>query len=488
MESSLYLDDDGKIHITRQTSATKFKTRRFLVSDLSSFKYQSPGMFKTGSLEFFFRDGTKSEAVVIPQGQKRLFSQLVDELQSSLDSNKIESKSGKVSKSYVQSKPKAEAPKSTASSSEVNSSRYLSEDFVSLDIEWTDSSDPTSVCEVGLVIFSNGVPTETFRSYVRPRREFIMGGYEQRAHGIHKNLILNARTIDHVWPKFRHFIDQRPVVAHNATNDINKLLTTLISSGVGNIPDFDYFDTMLMAKKLPWVKSKNGLSELAEFFGIEREYATYDDRSKLARFPHGALEDAMLTGQVLIELMNTCGFSNLYALNAVLDAYAGEVRESQVKSGFSVAGKFKYSGPDALPSQSEMLEQVQKSLSNAKKIEDKRRAGDSAKDIFLTNPQWSEMKVQSGNTVCFTQLASWDDFGNDHKSEVMEVARKLGIKAIGNIRSDLELLVVNDPWVVDSAKLRDALGRKVPIPVTLYSIFQKNNPEFPVWNYKKSEE
>jgi len=83
---------------------------------------------------------------------------------------------------------------------------------------------------------------------------------------------------------------------------------------------------------------------------------------------------------------------------------------------------------------------------------------------------------------------NWDDDGNDHRFLVESIALKMGLNVIGGVRSDLDLLVVNDPWVRDSAKLRDALGRKTPIAVTTYSIFQKSNPQFPVWEFKKSQE
>jgi DNA polymerase III epsilon subunit-like protein len=488
MGSSLNFDDFGNIHITKQVSETKFKTEKFTVSDLSHFTFSSPGMFRVGRLEFHFKSGRKSQEVSVPSGQKKLFEQLVQELQSALDRESANGKpTGKPSSDKIAG-PRSRPTKTSKTSIPGALDQISSEDFAAVDIEWTDSSDSTSICEIGVALFQNGEVKETYRAYVRPEHDFSMGSYEQRTHGIDEKLIRKAETLANQWPRIAKIIGNRPWVLHNATNDINKILDTLFESGFQELVDFEYWDTMLIAKKLPWINSKSGLPDLADFFSLDRSFADYDNRTSQTTSPHGALEDATLSGQVLIEAMKSCGYSNPRAMLAALDAHPGQVRNGNLLSGFSAAGKFRYSNPGSLPPEAEMLAKVRKAASDTLRAEEKRERGDLAKAAFLSNPEWSQMKVSAGQTVSFTQLMNWDDKGNDHRFLVESIAVKMGLNVIGGVRSDLDLLVVNDPWVGDSAKLRDALGRKTPIAVTTYSIFQKNNPQFPVWEFKKSQE
>ena len=485
MGSSLYLDDFGKITITEQVSEKKFEKTKFAVSDVSHFSQKEPGMFRNGSIEFHFKSGKPPKVVVIPAGQKALFRELVHELDSQI------AKHGDKPKSSVTKQTVGQGINKTGTKRGKEPQGPLGgegEEFVAIDIEWTDGSDQTSICEVGLAVFKNGKLNGTFRSYVRPLQEFHLGSRELQTHGIHEALILKADALASLWPTVIEIIGRRPWVLHNATSDINRILATLIESGISDIPDFDYYDTMLISRKIPWVDSKSGLDQLADLYSLERPFADYDNRSDYSRNPHGALEDATLTGLVLLEIMKSCGFTNPRALTAAIDAYPGVVRKGLVENGFSAAGRLKYSSPAELPDQDEVLRKLNKSEAQAAKVREKRQLGEAARSEFLASPNWSNMKVLAGQTVCFTQLMPWDDDGNDHKSLVEETAIKKGLKLISGVRSDLDLLIVNDPWVLDSAKLRDALGRKNPIPVTLYSVFQKNNPDFPIWKYKKSAE
>jgi hypothetical protein len=187
-----------------------------------------------------------------------------------------------------------------------------------------------------------------------------------------------------------------------------------------------------------------------------------------------------------MEILGTCGYSSWLALLEVSDSVPGRVRNSKLLNGFSSPGKFQYSTPSDLPAEEIVLTKATKAKSIAAQAEDKRNAGESARAEFLEAPIWWEGQLIAGQSVCFTQLMNWDNDGNDHKSEVEALAEKLGLKVLHSLKKDLDLLVVNDPWVEDSAKLRDALSRKIPIPVTTYSVFQRNNPTFPKWEYEKA--
>jgi len=401
MGSSLNFDDFGNIHITKQVSETKFKTEKFTVSDLSHFTFSSPGMFRTGRLEFHFKSGRKSQEVSIPSGQKKLFEQLVQELQAALDRESASTKSNGRILSDKKSVHRSRPAKTSKTSIPGALDQISFEDFVAVDIEWTDSSDSTSICEIGVALFQNGEVVETYRSYVRPENDFSMGSYEQRTHGIDEKLIRKAETLADQWPRIAKIIGNRPWVLHNATNDVNKILYTLFEAGFQGLADFEYWDTMLIAKKLPWITSKNGLPDLADFFSLGRSFADYDGRTSQTSSPHGALEDATLAGKVPVEAVKSCGYSNPRAMLAALDAQPGQVRKGDLQSGFSAAGKFRYSNPSSLPPEAEMLARVKKVASDTLRAEEKRERGDLAKAAFLSKPEWSHITLSAGQTVSF---------------------------------------------------------------------------------------
>jgi DNA polymerase III epsilon subunit-like protein len=360
-----------------------------------------------------------------------------------------------------------------------------SNDFVAIDVEWADSRDSRSVCEIGIATFSDGMVSETYRQYVQPEEGFSVGMVEFRTHGIDRGLIEKAEPLSAQWANIEAFIGGRPWVLHNATQDVTRILSSLGAEARSGVSDFVFFDTMHMARKLPFITSSNGLTELADFLGVNRNWALYDGRDQAAKNPHGALEDAIVTGEILHGMIATVGYRTAAGLIELVGQTPGSVRLGEIVTGVSAPGKFGFSDLSAIPAEGTLLATKQQTEVKNAKIRDKRATDEAAKQEFLRNPSWSEMKVQTGMKVCFTQLMPWDENRDEgFDSEVTAIAAKMGLEDLGAVRKDLELLIVNDPFVSGSAKLRDALARG--IPVTTYSIFQKNNPDFPVWNYKNA--
>ena len=359
--------------------------------------------------------------------------------------------------------------------------------WVAVDVEWTDSANKSSVCEIGLARFDDGKLTDTWRSYVRPPGRFSIGFMELRTHGIELDLLNDAPTLAILWPTIEEFIEKRGWVLHNATNDVNRILHSLRAGGRETLKDFDYVDSMGIARKFSWINTSSSLDALAEHFEIDRTFARYEGREAYGS-PHGAVEDAQLTGLVLQRMVELAGYTNLKAFLKLLEIEPGRVRDGALLNGFSARGAFKYETPADIPPETGVLASALKADQQANQAVDRRRAAEESKAQFLRNPDWSTRTLTRGDIVCFTQLMPWGENNQNHEAEVHRVAERLGIEIRHSLKSDLDLLVVNDPWIHESAKLRDALSRKMPIPVTTYSIFQKNNPEFPRWNYLRTAE
>ena len=359
--------------------------------------------------------------------------------------------------------------------------------WVAVDVEWTDSSDKSSVCEIGLARFDDGKLTDTWRSYVRPPGRFSIGFMELRTHGIDSDLLNDAPTLASLWPTIEEFTEKRGWVLHNATNDVNRILYSLQAGGRETVEDFDYVDSMGIARKFSWINTNSSLDALAEHFNLDRTFALYEGREAYGT-PHGAVEDAQLTGLVIQNMVELMGYKNLHAFLRLLEVEPGRVRNGALLNGFSARGVFPYKSPSDIPPEADVLARALKAEQQADKALERRQSAEEHKAQFLLNPEWSTKRLRRGDIVCFTQLMPWGENSQNHEAEVHQVAKRLGIETRHSLKSDLDLLVVNDPWLQESAKLRDALYRKTPIPVTTYSIFQKNNPDFPPWNYLRSAE
>lgn len=481
MSSSLHFDDDGVIHITTQTGPFSHKTQSFRPSELSHLVYDRPTILGNGTLQFFLNDGTSTAVLQVHKKHKRLFDQLVEALNKDLAESKSRESSRKAEPRRRPVRAAAPVFKSR------NSSEFLANnEFVSIDIEWTDSSNPYSLCEIGIAKFSDGTMTDTYRQYVRPQGKYEMGWREKETHGISEELIDEASHLVELWPAIQEFIGGRAWVLHNATQDVKRILAALGEDHSIEVTDFHYLDTMLISKKTPWITSSNGLSEVAAFLGVKRDWALFDNRESVGPEPHGALEDAIATGEVLIKMMGMVGYSSILPFTQMIGTTPGFVSDQKVQYGPSAAGESAFQSLDQVPPENELLAKHDKAEQSRKKVQDKREQAESIKAEFLKDPQWSTIRVTSGMTVCFTQLLPWDENGRNHEQAVLDKAEELGLNVLGGIRSDVDLLVINDHAVEESAKLRDALSRKKPIPVTTYSIFRANNPEFPEWLYKNA--
>lgn len=472
MGSSLSFDDDGLLHITQQTGPASYSVQKISVAELSYFEYKRPGFMSKGTLQFFLKDGSNSSVLEVEKQHRKVFDQLVSAIEK-----EIQQFATSVPATTPSPHPLRRLAQESTFAGLDPSPILARNEFVALDVEWTDSSNPASVCEIGLAKFVNGELIATWREYVRPATRYVMAEYEFRTHGIHPELVERAKTLAELWPSITDFIDGRPLVLHQATNDLNKVLASLGRSAEALVPNLVYLDTMLIAKKLPWVTVKNGLSDLTGFFGIAREWANYDGRGELAE-PHGAKEDAIATGNVLLKMMEMVGFSTLLGFSELVGTTPGQVVGAEVVRGPSAPGKIAWPHLDKLPAEESLIQRKLKQQQAHQKNQDKRTLDEELKERFLAQDPipWSTLKVAEGSVVYFSS------FPADAEEKIKKVAKKVGVET-GKFNAKIDLLVVDDPAVEGSARLRNALSFKNPIAVSNYSNFRTHNPDFPPRNW-----
>jgi len=209
------------------------------------------------------------------------------------------------------------------------------DDFVVFDIEQA-TSEGASICEIAFVHFSGGAVTSSFASLVRPITDqthaFQAIEMSEIAHSIHQidvNDLQSAPTLVDLWPEIEMYLSRGPLVAHNATQDVKKLIAALSVFNI-SMPDSTYFCTMTVARNHEITHSvgSHALDELAYHFDVPLERRVRPN----GNVGHGALEDAVATGLVMEKFLISAGgkFENLMAQ---LEMRAGKIAKGAVVHG-----------------------------------------------------------------------------------------------------------------------------------------------------------
>lgn len=164
---------------------------------------------------------------------------------------------------------------------------------IALDTE-TTGFEPTQghkLVEIGCIELINHLPTgRAFHAYINPDREVPEEAFS--VHGLSYEFLKNHPPFLEVIPSFLDFIEDSPLVIHNAKFDMKFLNAELTLHSKPEIPFQRAVDTLSMARK-KFPGSPASLDALCKRFGIDNT----------ARDKHGALIDAELLAKVYLELI-----------------------------------------------------------------------------------------------------------------------------------------------------------------------------------------
>ena len=156
--------------------------------------------------------------------------------------------------------------------------------FVAFDFE-TGKNSRESAISLGMVKFVDGKKVDSFYSLICPPVLYIRPDFTD-IHGLTIDDVKNAPKFFELWPKIKKFIGDFPLVAHNSPFDKSVLEATLAWYKL-ETPNYQYYDTLAIAKKT-WPSLENHrLTYLASHFGI-----TYN--------AHNALDDADTCAKILL--------------------------------------------------------------------------------------------------------------------------------------------------------------------------------------------
>jgi DNA polymerase III subunit epsilon len=162
-----------------------------------------------------------------------------------------------------------------------------------LDTETTglDPYQGHRLIEVGCIELLNRIPSgNTFHRYVNPQRDVPAEAFA--IHGLSAEFLKDKPLFADVADELIAFIGDAPLVAHNASFDLNFINAEFERAGRTAITRDRIIDTLLLARR-KHPGSPNRLDDLCARYSI--------DSSR--RVKHGALLDAEILAEVYLELV-----------------------------------------------------------------------------------------------------------------------------------------------------------------------------------------
>lgn len=185
-----------------------------------------------------------------------------------------------------------------------------------LDTETTGLSpaEGDRLVEIGCLELINHVATgKTYHQYINPERDMPEGAF--RVHGLSTEFLSDKPLFSEVAEAFLTFIEDSPLVIHNASFDMGFINAELRMAGYDILPKSRAVDTLDIARRR-YPGAQNSLDALCRRFGIDNSGRTY----------HGALLDSELLAEVYLEL------NGGRQPGLVLDANAARLTSQRVKA------------------------------------------------------------------------------------------------------------------------------------------------------------
>jgi DNA polymerase III epsilon subunit-like protein len=186
-------------------------------------------------------------------------------------------------------------PEKTASRAKVTTPRKPRPepplDFIALDVE-TATSDYASICQIGLVVFKDGVECDALKTYIDPGCEFSRTNV--RIHGITNKMVQGEPTFVQYIETLRPILENQVVVHHTAF-DRTAFDRACEKYGLEPI-NCTWLDSSTVAR-YAWEDcraSGYGLSDLAKRFEIAFDH-------------HDALADARTAGLIFMRAVDDSG-------------------------------------------------------------------------------------------------------------------------------------------------------------------------------------
>lgn len=153
--------------------------------------------------------------------------------------------------------------------------------YVVVDLETTglDPNEGCEIIEIGITEINNEIIGRNYSRLIKPKKS--ISSFITNLTGITNEMVKNEEDIETVLPKFRKYIGDKTIIAHNAKFDL-KFLNYYLNK-LNLEPIEKSICTMEMLKKIETYKGKNKKLETAcNYYNIKNENAHRADSDTLA--------------------------------------------------------------------------------------------------------------------------------------------------------------------------------------------------------------
>jgi DNA polymerase-3 subunit epsilon len=165
--------------------------------------------------------------------------------------------------------------------------------FIAIDVE-TANADLSSICQIGIAKYSNGVMVDEWCSLINPEDYFDF--MNVMVHGISENDVQNSPKFPEVIPTLQSYMNDAICVSHTHFDRVS--VTRACSKYDINPVNAIWLDSARVARRTwkQFARSGYGLKNICEHIGYEFAH-------------HNALEDAKAAGQIMLAAVQETGLN-----------------------------------------------------------------------------------------------------------------------------------------------------------------------------------
>lgn len=182
-------------------------------------------------------------------------------------------------------------------------------EWIAIDFE-TANGQRDSACSLGMAIVNNGEIIKRHHWLIKPP-DMDFNPYNTAIHGITPEDVVNKPRFDELWPDLKPLLQNKTVVAHNASFDFSVLRHTLDRYQI-SYPELTYYCTRIFSKHLWPEFISHGLSIITHHLDIDFQH-------------HNAEEDAWACAKLSLACCQKAEARDLLDLSKKLRAQAGEL-------------------------------------------------------------------------------------------------------------------------------------------------------------------
>lgn len=186
-------------------------------------------------------------------------------------------------------------------------------DFVAIDFE-TANEKRSSACAIGLTTVRDGQIVDSFSRLIRPP-ELRFSFWNSNIHGLKENDVKDSPTFDELWPELLPLLENKLVIAHNASFDISVLRHSLHAVSMP-IPRLTYLCSVHLSRCVWPDFASHSLGFLADSLGISLDH-------------HDAGSDSRASAEVVLRSLQKTKANSIVCLANDLDIRLGELYSAE---------------------------------------------------------------------------------------------------------------------------------------------------------------